>query len=56
LNIPEKLLQPKEEKIVYEPDEKPRKKRRLAIKLNDNDDNESVTSFDSGLTGMTGFT
>jgi hypothetical protein len=36
--------------------EKKRKKRRIAIKIDDNDDEGSVTSFDSGLTGMTGFT
>lgn len=28
----------------------------ISVKLNEDDDSESVTSFNSGLTGMTGYT
>ena len=53
LDIPIEYLTPVEIKV--EVIKTTKKKRRIAIKLSDND-TDSVTSFDSGITGMTGFT
>ena len=53
LDIPIEYLTPIEIKV--EVIKTTKKKRRIAIKLSDND-TDSVTSFDSGITGMTGFT